>query len=34
MDLLNNSYTEESSVLNGDEMSFTLYVIRIWSILV
>ena len=26
MDLLNISYTEESSVLNEGEMSFTLYV--------
>ena len=26
MDLLNIYYTEESSVLNEDEMSFTLYV--------
>ena len=26
IDLLNISYTEESSVLNEDELSFTLYV--------
>ena len=28
MDLLNISYTKESSVLNEGEMSFTLYVNR------
>ena len=33
MDLLNISYTKESSVLTEGEMSFTCMRIRIWPIL-